>query len=165
VLALDGFPQLLLHQAGFDDPGQLAQAAVVGREIQPAAGVAVDLHVVHRRHAGRVEVLPDADGGTPRWRADRVDARVPAGRAGRGRASTMPTFRCCRAGRRRGRRRQARHLRRVHRISWLISCAGIVPDGAGEVTRNACRWAGSGAERRGGGAVVVRHRRPGGGWR
>ena len=32
VLALHRLPQLLLHQAGFDDPGELAQAAVVGRK-------------------------------------------------------------------------------------------------------------------------------------
>ena len=80
ALALDRLPQFALHQRRFEDPGQLRHAAAIGGEIQPAAGVAVNLHGLHRFHARRIEMAPDAHGIEKACvgRADRVDARIPS---------------------------------------------------------------------------------------
>jgi len=85
ALALDVLPQLAGHQRGFEYPAEFVDAGFVGGEVEARAGVAVYLHGVDRRDAPGVKVLPGADLAQEVGvgRADRVDAGVPTGRAGR----------------------------------------------------------------------------------
>jgi hypothetical protein len=78
ALALDRFPQLALHQRGLEDPGQFGNAAAIGGEIQPAAGIAVDFHGAHGLHARRVQVAPGAQfvEKSRIGRADRINPRI-----------------------------------------------------------------------------------------
>ena len=80
ALPLDAFPQFASHQRGFKNPTKFGDAAVVSREIELCAGVAMNLHGVDRRQAARVEMLPGAD-PLEKFsvsRADGIDARVYA---------------------------------------------------------------------------------------
>ena len=72
------------QRALLDDPGKRALSQVIGREIEPRAGIALDAHRLDRRKAIDRNILPRAQGAKKRGAAgtDRVDARVP-GLAGR----------------------------------------------------------------------------------
>ena len=80
VLALEALPDLHVHQAGLADPGQLLEAAVVGREHELSTGVAVNTHLGDRAESVMVEMRPHAE-LVEEARARRtigVDARIPA---------------------------------------------------------------------------------------
>jgi hypothetical protein len=81
ALSLDVFPELASHERRLDDPGQLRQAGLISRENEAGAGVAGDVHGLHRFYAIGCQVLPDADFLEKRGirRRDRVNSRVPSG--------------------------------------------------------------------------------------
>src|SRR5690606_2098659 len=82
VLPPQGFPQLEVHQGGFDDPCKLGQSGIVCQEVQPSAGVPVNRHARHADHAGSIKVLPDSALRKKRLTrgADRIDALIEPGR-------------------------------------------------------------------------------------